>query len=242
MSLNSIEYELKQLGFDSIIRDSGGKVDFNINWQGGPHHFNLAQLNGQYHASLDDGYFAKVSDKARVFSILSLESLVRKLTLDFRDIFSEGMFYTNIQGDYKINQGMLTTENTKMNGTAGNLLMQGSTNLITDELNYQLSYKPNLSASLPVLAWIATSNPVTFLASVAIDQVIKSKVVSEITFELTGTIDSPKFEEVNRKNKEVSVYSSSVSEMAESLANEPEQVKEEEPPVKNMNQYKKIYP
>jgi len=68
-----------------------------------------------------------------------------------------------------------------------------------------MSYKPDLTSSLPVLAWIATLNPVTFLAGVAIDQVIKSQVVSELTFELTGTIDNPDFREVNRKNKNVSV-------------------------------------
>ena len=84
-------------------------VDFNVSWQGGPHDFDLSNLNGKYEAKLDDGYLAEVSDKARIFSVLSLESLVRKLTLDFRDIFSDGMFYSDIKGDYIIEQGVLTT-------------------------------------------------------------------------------------------------------------------------------------
>jgi uncharacterized protein YhdP len=116
------------------------------------------------------------------------------------------MFYSSIQGDYQLQQGVVTTNNTEMKGTAGDLFMQGHTNLISGDLHYDLSYKPNLTSSLPVLAWIASSaNPVFFAAGVAIDQVIKSQVVSEFLFELSGTIADPIFEEVERKSKNISV-------------------------------------
>jgi len=203
--LKDIEYELEQLGYGSIIRDSGGKLAVDLSWQGGPHEFNFINLNGDLNAGIDDGYLAEVSDKARIFSVLSLQSIVRKLTLDFRDIFSDGMFYKNMKGDYHIEKGVLYTDNTRMNGTAGNLYIKGNTSFVTNTLDYKMSYKPNLTSSLPVLAWIATLNPVVFLAGVAIDQVITSKVVSEFNFELTGSVNDPNFKEVNRKSRDVSV-------------------------------------
>lgn len=205
LSVEDVETELKAAGYESIIKDSGAKFDVNLNWQGGLHDFTLKHLNGTVEGQLDDGYLADVSDSARIFSVLSLQSLVRKLTLDFRDIFSDGMFYSSIKGSYQLDQGVLTTDNTKMNGTAGNLFTTGNTNLVSGELDYEMSYKPNLTSSLPVLAWIATLNPVTFLAGVAIDQVIKSQVVSEFKFELTGTVENPDFQEVNRKSKNISI-------------------------------------
>lgn len=204
--IEDIETELLALGYDSIIKDSGANINLDLNWQGGFHNFDIEQLNGNVSARLDDGYLADINDKARVFSVLSLQSLVRKLTLDFRDIFSDGMFYSSIQGDYQLQQGIVTTNNTEMKGTAGDLFMQGHTNLISGDLHYDLSYKPNLTSSLPVLAWIASSaNPVFFAAGVAIDQVIKSQVVSEFLFELSGTIADPIFEEVERKSKNISI-------------------------------------
>lgn len=214
LSIDDVETELKAAGYESIIKDSGAKIDVNLNWEGGLHDFMLSHLNGTVNGRLDDGYLADVSDSARIFSVLSLQSLVRKLTLDFRDIFSDGMFYSDIKGSYQLEQGLLITDNTKMNGTAGNLFMTGNTNLVTGELDYEMSYKPNLTSSLPVLAWIATLNPVTFLAGVAIDQVIKSQVVSEFKFELTGTVENPDFQEVNRKSKNVSVDTSVPTEDA----------------------------
>jgi uncharacterized protein (TIGR02099 family) len=219
LSLKDIEYELEQLGYGSIIRDSGGKLNVDLTWQGGPQDFDPVNINGELHARIDDGYLAEVSDKARIFSVLSLQSIVRKLTLDFRDIFSDGMFYKNIQGDYHIKKGVLYTDNTRMNGTAGNLFIKGNTSFVTNMLDYKMSYKPNLTSSLPVLAWIATLNPVVFLAGVAIDQVITSQVVSEFNFELTGSVSEPNFKEVNRKSKDVSVGRSTPPTFVDDIEN-----------------------
>ncbi|WP_057832736.1 YhdP family protein [Colwellia sp. TT2012] len=206
LSVDDIESELQAMGYDSIIKDSGAEVALSLNWPGGLHNFDVSQLNGDFNVRLDDGYLADIDDKARALSVLSLQSLVRKLTLDFRDIFSDGMFYSNIKGDYQLKQGLLTTDNIEMKGTAGDLFMTGYTNLVTGELTYDMSYKPNLTSSLPVIAWIATSlNPMTFLAGVAIDQVIKSQVVYELNYKLTGNIDNPIFEEVERKSKRISL-------------------------------------
>jgi len=216
LSLKNIEYELEQLGYGSIVRDSGGKLDFNLNWQGGPHEFDFSYLNGDLKASIDDGYLADVPDGARIFSVLSLQSIVRKLTLDFRDIFSDGMFYKDIKGDYHIKEGILYTDNTRLNGSAGNLYIKGNTSFVNNTLDYKMSYKPNLTSSLPVLAWIATLNPVIFLAGVAIDQVITSKVVSEVNFELTGSVNDPNFKEVNRKSRDISVGRSKPPEFVNS--------------------------
>ena len=217
LSLKNIEYELEQLGYGSIIRDSGGKLDFDLNWHGGPHDFAFSQLNGDINAKVDDGYLAEVSDKARIFSVLSLQSIVRKLTLDFRDIFSDGMFYKDIKGDYHIKEGVLYTDNTRMNGSAGNLYVKGNTSFVNNTLDYKMSYKPNLTSSLPVLAWIASSaNPMFLLAGLAIDQVITSKVVSEVNFELTGSVSEPNFKEVNRKTRDVSVGRSKPPEFVDS--------------------------
>ncbi len=227
LAVEDIEKEMQTFSFESIVKDSGITVDFNFDWAGGLHDFELANLNGDYKALVDDGYLADVSDKARIFSVLSLQSLVRKFTLDFRDIFNDGMFYSSIEGDYQLKQGLLTTNNTEMNGTAGNLFMTGHTDLVTGELDYDMSYKPELTSNLPMIAWIVTLNPVTFLAGVALDQVIKSQVVYEMNFELTGTVENPDFKEVDRKSKNVSVDATVPTEDAKQ-----DESVEETPPAK----------
>jgi len=200
-----LEDETEKLGFTPTIKDSGLYSDFTFNWQASPYAFDVAKLNGQLNAKLDDGYLTEVPDQARVFSVLSLQSLVRKLSFDFRDIFSDGMFYSSIDGDFQLKDGILYTNNLFMKGAAGDLEIKGNTDLGKEQLDIRMSYKPNVTSSLPALAWIATLNPVAFLAGIALEEVITSKVYYEMNFELTGPMSQPILKDVNRKTRNISV-------------------------------------
>ncbi|MFD2167787.1 YhdP family protein [Thalassotalea euphylliae] len=216
LNVRRVEREMEAFDYQSTVKDSGMKSDFSINWRGSPRDFEIAKLNGDIKVALDDGYLADVNDKgARILSVLSLQSLVRKLTLDFRDIFSDGLFYSSITGDATLQNGVLYTDNVSLKGPAGTVTVKGNTDLTTEALDYSMSLKPNLTSNLPVLAWIATLNPVTFLAGVAIDEVITSRVVSEFNFELTGTMSEPNFREVDRKTRDVTVGRSTPPQFVE---------------------------
>ncbi|MEW6997626.1 YhdP family protein [Colwelliaceae bacterium BS250] len=205
-STKDVETEVKAFGFESGIKDSGITSSFNIDWQGDPQQFNLASLDGNIEAKLDDGYLADVSDKgARILSIFSFQSLVRKLSLDFRDIFSEGMFYNDMKGNFTIKDGVIYTDDVVMDATAGNLKVKGNTNLVTNTLDYKMSFAPKVTSSLPIIFGVL-ANPLIGGAIWVFDEALqKAEVISVINFELTGTIDEPNFKEVDRKSRDVSV-------------------------------------
>lgn len=233
LATNNVAREIENIGLVSIIKDSGVNMEYDLTWQGGPHDFAIATLNGALLTTFDDGYLADVDDKGvRIFSFLSLQSLVRKLSFDFRDIFSDGMFYSELKGDFSLKDGVAYTDNVMMKGAAGDLSIVGNTNLNNAELDYRMTYKPNLTSSLPVLAWIATLNPVTFLAGVALDEVITSTVIAEINFEVTGRLDEPQFKQVSRKNKNISVGKSSPPKIVDSLPEDDAEVSGAENPIK----------
>ncbi|MDN3653503.1 YhdP family protein [Thalassotalea ponticola] len=202
---NEIEKELARFDIESGIKDSGLRANYELRWQGGPHQFNVDSLYGSAKGRLDDGYLAKVSDQgARLFSIFSLQSLLRKLTLDFRDIFSKGMFYSDFKGDFAIAEGVIYTDNLKMDGAAGNLTIKGNTNLVNNQLDYKMLFAPKVTSSLPILAWLV--NPIAGAAAIVINEAIEqAEVVAAINFELTGTVDEPSLKEVNRKTRNVNV-------------------------------------
>ena len=210
-----IEREIERLGLPSSIKDSGLKLKYDIRWDNSPVDFIVNNLNGNFRANLNEG-IVDVDDRgARFLSIFSLQTLVRKLKLDFRDIFSDGMYYDEIKGDFNIDKGVVYTKNTFMKGAAGDLSVKGNTNLNSEKLDYSMVYKPNVNVSLPALAWIAAINPVTFLASIAIDEVITSNVVSEMKFEVTGSLGDPLVKEVDRKTQNISVGRDSPPQIVE---------------------------
>lgn len=197
---------LKGFDLDSGIKDSKTSSKFDLSWKSAPYEFNFDSLNGQIEWRLSDGYLTEVSDQgSRIFSLLSLDSLVRKLQLDFRDIFAKGFFYDKINGSFQLENGIAYTEDTLVDGGAGEISMHGYTDLNAQELNYQIEFTPNVTSSLPVIvAWMI--NPATALAALALDQMLTSaKVISNIKFSLTGSLDEPQLTELGRDSKEVSL-------------------------------------
>lgn len=197
---------LKGFQFNSGIKDSQASAKFDLSWQQTPYEFNFASLSGELDWRLSDGYLTEITDKgSRIFSILSLDSLVRKLKLDFRDVFAKGFFYDKMTGSFQIQNGVVDTRDTLVDGGAGEITMQGFTDLNSQQLNYQISFAPKVTSSLPVIvAWMV--NPATALAALALDQVLTSaKVISNIKFSITGTIEEPLIEELGRDSKEISL-------------------------------------
>jgi len=197
---------LKDFKLDSGIKDSKTSAKFDLSWKQAPYKFNFDTLNGQIEWRLTDGYLTEISDKgSRIFSLLSLDSLVRKLQLDFRDIFAKGFFYDKIKGSFQLENGIAYTQDTLVDGGAGEISMQGYTDLGTQQLNYQIEFTPNVTSSLPVIvAWMV--NPATALAALALDQMLTSaKVISNIKFSLTGPLDDPQLTELGRDSKEISL-------------------------------------
>ncbi|WP_372763093.1 AsmA-like C-terminal region-containing protein, partial [Pseudoalteromonas sp.] len=190
----------------TAIKDSKAEINYELAWQGAPYALDVASLSGNIGWRLGEGHLTEVSDGgARVFSLLSLDSLLRKLKLDFRDVFSKGFFYNSLQGSMQLNNGIAYTADTKMDGVPADLTIKGYSDLNTLAINYDLAVAPQVTSSIPILvAWMV--NPVTGLAALAIDKVIHSaRVISEINFKVTGTMNDPIVQELDRKSREVTI-------------------------------------
>ena len=205
ISSNDFGAFVNQLGFNAGIKDSSAQSSFALTWKDSPVDIAFENLDGQIDWALSDGSLTEVSDQgSRIFTLLSLNSLVRKLSLDFRDVFAKGFFYDDMKGSVQIAQGIADTRDTFIDGAAGEIEIYGNTNLATRELNYNVSFAPNVTGNLPVLVYFFTVSPPTALAALAIDQVLTSaKVISNINYSVTGTIAQPILVETGRQSTEV---------------------------------------
>jgi uncharacterized protein (TIGR02099 family) len=202
----------------TAIKDSKANIDYNLAWLAAPYNFDIPSLSGEIEWKLGEGHLTEISDGgARVFSLLSLDSLVRKLKLDFRDVFSKGFFYNSLQGSLQLESGIAYTKDTKMDGVPADLTINGYANLNTLDIDYDLAVAPQVTSSIPVIvAWMV--NPVTGLAALAIDKVIHSaRVISEINFKVTGKMNDPIVQELDRKSREVTLPQAAQNEPQASI-------------------------
>ncbi|RUO42844.1 TIGR02099 family protein [Aliidiomarina taiwanensis] len=205
-------------GTNSVVQDSAVNVKGSLGWSGSLVELNRETLNGNLTYTLGAGYLRDVNDGgARLLSVLSLESILRKLTLDFRDIFARGMFYSSFGGTLDIHQGTVSTSDTEMIGAAGDLTVAGTTDLVTEALDYQLSFTPKVTSSLPVLlAWMI--NPPSGLAALVIDRVLhEAKVISRLEYQVSGTVSAPVVTEVKRDAKNVELPEEELRKLEETL-------------------------
>ncbi|GIU52545.1 YhdP family protein [Shewanella sp. KT0246] len=216
-SLTKFDVDIKASKFDALSEALGinpGLKDAPVNmvgefsWEGAPYAFSLDTLNGKLRFDLGKGYLSEVSDKgARIFSLFSLDSLVRKLSLDFSDVFGKGLYFDSFGGSLDIDNGVVKTTDTEMDAIAGNMKVRGYTDLTTQSLNYDIRFIPQLASSVPTVVLLSTSAWTLGLGAFALTKVLEPviEVISEIRFRLGGTMTEPQLDELERKSKEIEI-------------------------------------
>lgn len=199
------EMLLKRLGFTSPIGDAPGKLALDLAWRDTPYRLNLPSLAGSADYQLEGGTLREVNDKgARLLSLLSLDSLLRKLRLDFRDVFDKGFYFESMSASAKVRQGVVENNDFYMKGAAGNLRGEGIADLVRWHLDYELSFSPNLGGTLPVVAAFSLT-PITGLYVLALSKLLEPvvDVVTRIDFRVSGPLDDPKLIEAGRNRARI---------------------------------------
>ena len=194
------ELLLKRLGYTSPIGDAPGKLALDLNWRDVPYRLSLPTLAGSADYQLEGGTLREVNDKgARLLSLLSLDSLMRKLRLDFRDVFDKGFYFESMSASAKVNQGVVENNDFYMKGAAGNLRGKGIADLVRWRLDFDLSFSPNLGGTLPVVAAFSLT-PITGLYVLALSKLLEPvvDVVTRIDFRVSGPLDAPRLVEAGR--------------------------------------------
>nr|WP_211164338.1 YhdP family protein [Shewanella salipaludis] len=197
-----------RLGLSPGLQDAPLDLTASLSWRDAPYAFSLESLGGKVRFDFGKGHLSEISDKgARIFSLFSLDSLLRKLSLDFSDVFGKGLYFDAFKGDLLLENGVVKTTNTAMDAVAGDMKVRGYTDLISQSLNYDIRFVPQLASSVPTVVLLSTSAWTLGLGAFALTKVLEPviEVISEIRFRLTGTMDDPKLEELERKSKEIEI-------------------------------------
>ena len=192
---------LKRFGMSDVIRRGKGKIDGQVAWMGSPLSPDHPSMSGQFNVNIESGQFLKAEPGiAKLLGVLSLQSLPRRLTLDFRDVFSEGFAFDFVRGDVNINQGLATTNNLQMKGINAAVLMEGSADIATETQTLKVVVVPEINAGTASL--IATViNPAiglgTFLAQYFLRRPLMQAATQE--FHLDGSWSDPKITKVEHR-------------------------------------------
>jgi uncharacterized protein (TIGR02099 family) len=147
---------LAGLGYAGLIDGGQTFADIEASWAGAPYGFALDRVNGTMDVSVGQGRFLDVDPGAgRIFGLLSLRELPRRLTLDFRDLFQSGMSFDRIEGRFQLADGNAWTEGLTVRSPAADILIIGRTGLASRDYDQQVMVSPHVTGVLPVIGGLA---------------------------------------------------------------------------------------
>jgi len=201
LDIKSSEGLLTRLGHPGLLRATPGQLKGQLRWPGAPVDFRVSQLGGQLALDLQQGQFLKAEPGlSKLVSVVNLQSLPKRITLDFRDIFSAGFAYERVRGDLLFSQGDVRTENLRVVGVQASVFIEGTASIMNETQQIRVLVLPELNAGLASLGY-ALVNPAIGLGSFLAQYVLRDPLrkVLAYEYELTGPWSDPVVKELPRR-------------------------------------------
>ncbi len=175
---------LNRFGQKDVLLGGKGVLSGHVAWPGSPLDMKSRLMIGQFNINLEKGQFLKVEPgAAKLLSVLSLQSLTRRLNLDFRDVFSKGFVFDFVHGDINVAKGSANTHNLQMSGINATVLMDGTADIATETQDVHVVLAPEINAGVVSLVVATALNPAvglsTFLAQLFLRQPLMAAATRE---------------------------------------------------------------
>jgi uncharacterized protein (TIGR02099 family) len=191
---------LARFGMKDLVRRGKGRMEGQVAWLGSPLSLNYATLDGSFYVNMEGGQFLKADPGlAKLLGVLSLQSLPRRLALDFRDVFSQGFAFDFLRGDVTIQDGIAATNNLQMKGVNAAVLMEGQADIARETQDIKVVVVPEINAGTASL--VATViNPAIGLGSFLAQYFLRQPLIRAATqeFHIDGTWADPRITRVGR--------------------------------------------
>ncbi|NHA15169.1 YhdP family protein [Thioalkalivibrio sp. XN279] len=185
---------LEFLGFKRSMDARSGRFEASVEWQGGLRRDWLGAIEGTARIDIRDGALVGVEPGAgRVFGLLSIQALPRRLALDFKDVFGAGTAFDRITGDFSIEGGDAYTENLVMRGPAADMGVVGRTGLVARDYDQTAVIAADLGRTLPV-AGTVVGGPVVGAALFILSEMLRKPFEAQLTYRITGPWEDPVIE------------------------------------------------
>lgn len=193
LKINDAGKILERSGYPNTVKNGGGRLDAKLSWLGQPDEFNYATLDGSLQLETGKGRFIKMEPGVgKLLSVLSLQALPKRITLDFNDVFSDGFQFDSIKGDAQIKHGVLTTQHFNISGSSAKVTMAGNVDLNTATQDLRIKVLPTLGDSVSLLSAFA-AGPLVGVGALIANKVLGNPLDKLVSFEynVSGTWDDP---------------------------------------------------
>jgi uncharacterized protein (TIGR02099 family) len=191
---------LTRFGYPEGVKGGTAKLAGALGWNGAPYEFDANSLTGNISLEAAKGQFVKVDPGiGKLLGVMSLQALPRRMSLDFKDVFSEGFAFDEIVGTVHFNRGGATTDNLRIRGPAAHIVMSGDVDMGQETQNIRVRITPQVMETVSV-AGALVGGPIAGVAAYLAQQVLRDPFGKLVTYEfgVTGSWSDPVVRRLSR--------------------------------------------
>lgn len=192
-----------QIGFKDVLNDGEGSVQMQIDWHDLPWSFDVKKIDGTLGFEFTKGRLSTLNSKsARLLELISLQSVRRLATLDLNPLTltQDGFPYDLLRGSLRLEHGRVHTEDYRVVGPVGTIVLDGLVHMETGKLDLQAVVVPNLDVSGAAIAAGVAINPVVGIGAFLTQWLLKAPLAQAMTvqYKIEGDWEEPEIQVVER--------------------------------------------
>ncbi|PPD05621.1 MAG: TIGR02099 family protein [Methylobacter sp.] len=146
---------LQQLGITDDITETAATLYFSLAWPGAPQQFSLGTLRGEVDADLQNGRILSIEPGfGRILGILALSQWIKRLQLDFSDVYQEGLTFDTITGHFDLVNGVASNRDFLIDSIPAKISLTGTVDLAKQLVNQTVNVLPKSSDAVPIAGTI----------------------------------------------------------------------------------------
>jgi uncharacterized protein (TIGR02099 family) len=188
---------LTQLGFSKVLESRSGDIQASLSWKGYPWGISQGNLNGRLNFSMENGRIVEAGTSAnflRIFGILNLNTVIKRLKLDFSDLLESGIAFDKVAASYFLQDGIATSQKPlKLEGSSTSVEMSGTINLANESLEQKMFVSIPLTSNAPLAALLLATPQVAGIAFV-VDKLLGKRLakLTALRYNISGPWINPK--------------------------------------------------
>ncbi|MHA6202823.1 YhdP family protein [Dyella soli] len=193
---------LAAFGYEGLI--AGGKVHAQLDstWPGAPSAMELGNMDGKLSINIIDGRMPEVTPGvARLFGLMSVLELPRRLSFDFGDVFGKGLAFDAVTGDFKLGDGNADTDNLQIRSPAAEIAISGRTGVRAKDYDLQVLATPHAGNSLPLVGAVV-GGPIGVAAGFVAQGLLGKGInhAASARYKVSGSWDKPVITVIERRS------------------------------------------
>jgi uncharacterized protein (TIGR02099 family) len=146
---------LARLGINKDLTETSGVIDFDLNWQASPYRFDLADLKGAADVDFKSGRILSIEPGfGRVLGILAMAQWLKRLQLDFSDVYQEGLTFNSVKGRFNLAYGKAVTDDLVVDAVPAKISIVGETDFVNRTVDHVVTVTPKSADAVPIAGTI----------------------------------------------------------------------------------------